>query len=134
MIVAATAVHRQPHPGRTRGLDAINDVFREPFLDDTTSLAVDAVVAVEGRGDNLVASGVREKVAGELLDREGVERLVVIEGLDHPVAVGPHRALRVALEAVGVGVAGEIEPLGGHVFAVMGRGQQSVEGLGPGLG
>ena len=89
---------------------------------------------MEGRGHDLVAGGVRKQVAGELLDRESVKGLVRVEGLDHPVAVGPHRALRVALEAVGVGVAGEVQPLGGHVFAVMGRGHEAVEGLGPGLG
>ena len=91
------------------------------------------MVAVEGRGHDLIARGVREQVAGELLDREGVEGLVVVESLDDPVAVGPHRALRVALEAVGVGVAGEVEPLSRHMFAVIGRGQQAVEGLGPGF-
>ena len=134
VVVAAAAVHREPHPGRARGLDAIDDVLGEPFLDDAASFAVEAMVAVEGRGHDLIARGVREQVAGELLDREGVEGLVVVESLDDPVAVGPHRALRVALEAVGVGVAGEVEPLSRHMFAVIGRGQQAVEGLGPGLG
>jgi len=89
---------------------------------------------MERRGHDLVAGRVREEVAGELVDRERVERLVGVERLDHPIAIRPHRAMRVALEAVGVGVAGEIEPLHGHVLAVVGRSQQSVEGLGPSVG
>ena len=92
------------------------------------------MVTMEGGGDDLVAGGVREQVAGELLDGEGVERLVVVEGLDHPIAVRPHRALRVALEAVGIGIAGEVEPLHRHVLAVVRRSHESIEGLGPGLG
>ena len=35
--------------------------------------------------------GVRQHVAGDLLDRELVERHVAVEGVDHPVAVLPHR-------------------------------------------
>ena len=119
MVVASAAVHRERHPGGTGGLDAIDDVFSEPFLDDAASLAVEAMVTIERRGHDLVAGGIREQVAGELFDRERIERLVVIEGFDDPVAVRPHHALRVALETVGVGVTGEVEPLHGHVFAVV---------------
>ena len=133
VVVAAAAVHREPHPGGTRGLDAVDDVLGEPFFDDATSLAVKAVVAVEGRGHDLVAVRFRQEVAGELFDREGVERLVAVEGFDDPVSIGPHRALGVALETVRVGVAGEVEPLYRHVLAVVRRSQQAVEGLGPGF-
>ena len=51
-----------------------------------------------------------QQVAGELLDGELVERHVAVEGVDHPVAPAPHDALAVALVAVGVGVAGRVEP------------------------
>ena len=89
---------------------------------------------MESRGHDLVAGRVRQEVAGQLFDREGIESLVVVEGLDHPVAVGPHRALRVALEAVRVGVTGEVEPLHRHVLAVVGGGEETVERLGPSVG
>ena len=89
---------------------------------------------MEGRGHDLVTGRIGQEVAGKLLDREGVKRLVVVEGLDDPVAIGPHRALGVALEAVGVGVAGEVQPLHRHVLAVVRRSEETVEGLGPGVG
>ena len=54
-----------------------------------------------------------QQVAGDLLDGELVERHVAVEGVDHPVAPAPHRALAVALVAVGVGVAGGVEPAAG---------------------
>ena len=34
--------------------------------------------------------GAGQQVAGDLLDQEPVERLVAVEGGDHPVAPGPH--------------------------------------------
>ena len=65
--------------------------------------------------------GVGQQVAGELLDRELVERHVAVEGVDHPVAPPPHVALAVGLVAVGVGIAGRVEPAGRHPLAVARR-------------
>ena len=79
-----------------------------------------------------------QQVAGELLDGELVEGHVAIEGVDHPVAPAPHVTLAVGLVAVGVGVAGGVEPADGHAFAVAGRGEQAVDdflvGVGRGVG
>ena len=58
-----------------------------------------------------------------------IERLVAVEGRDHPVAPGPHRAGEVVLVAVGVGVAGHVEPVHRHPLAVARRGQQPVDQL-----
>ena len=131
VVVAAAAVERQRHPGRAGGLQAVDDRFDEPLLDDATALAVEAVVAVEARGDDLGFQRVRQQVAGELFDGELVERLVLVVGADDPVAPGPHRARRVALEAVAVRVAGEVEPLHRHLLAEVGRGEEPVQRAGP---
>ena len=72
-----------------------------------------------------VASG--KQVAGDLLDRELVERHVGVQGADDPVAIGPDRAVAVALVAVGVGIAGRVEPGGRPALAVVRRGQQSID-------
>ena len=79
-----------------------------------------------------VALGSRSPAS--LLDGELVERHVPVEGVDDPVAVGPDGAAVVLLVAVGVGVAGQVEPGPGLVFAVVRRGQQPVDRLLVGVG
>ena len=68
-----------------------------------------------------------ECLAGELLDGELIERLVAVERLHDPVAVGPDGADVVEMEAVGVGVAHGVEPVAAEVLAVAGRGKQTVD-------
>ena len=61
-------------------------------------------------------------VAGELLEDEAVERLVGVEGADDVVAIAPGVGPRfVELVAVGVGVAGEVEPVPAPALAVVRR-------------
>ena len=76
---------------------------------------------------SLVLGRVRQQVAGELLDRELVERLVGVERPDDVVAVGPDRARRVVGVAGRVGVAGQVEPHPAPVLAVGGLGEQAID-------
>ena len=79
---------------------------------------------MEGRRDDLVLGRRRQEVAGHLIDDELVEGLVLVQSLDHPVTVGPDDAARVGRIAGAVGIAREIEPLPGPVFAEGGLGQE----------
>ena len=90
--------------------------------------------AVVAGGDALPHRRIRQQVAGELLDRELVERQVVVERLDHVVAVRRDAVLLVAVVADGVGEAHEVEPPAGHPLAVGGRGEQLVDELLVGVG
>ena len=136
VVVAAAAVEGQAQPSRARRLHAVNDGLDTPLLRDEAALAVDAVVAVEARGDERVeVSGsefwvlsFREQVAGELPHGELVEAHVLVEGFDDPVAPRPHRARAVGLEAVAVGVAGVVEPEHRHALAVARGGEQAIHG------
>ena len=67
-----------------------------------------------------------EQVARDLLDRELVEWLVLVEGSDDPVPPVPHVAATVDVKAVRVGVARQVEPLHGHALAIVGRIEQAV--------
>ena len=67
-----------------------------------------------------------QEIAGELPEKELIVGQVLIEGADDPVAVGRHVAIEVGLVAVGVGVAGEIEPVHRHALAVSRRGQIAI--------
>ena len=93
---------------------------------------------MEAGGDQLIDGRVRQQVAGDLLDRELVERHVAIQRIDHPVAILPHLARRVDGVAVGIGVARHIEPVAAPALAVVRRSEQSVDhaliGVGPRVG
>ena len=79
-----------------------------------------------------------DQIARQLQHGELVERHVAVEGVDHPLPVGPHLPLVVEVDAVGVGVAGIVEPVPGPLFAPFEPGQQPVDepfvGIGRGVG
>ena len=54
---------------------------------------------------------VRQQIAGELLDGELVELLILVERLDDPIAIGPHFAVVVEVHAMRIGISGRIEPI-----------------------
>ena len=129
MRMTLGAGDRRAHPGAQGGVDPVDNRHRTKLLVDRATLAVGQRVAVEGGGDPVVERRLGKQIAGELFDGELIKRHVGIEGADHPVAVGPDRAGRVVGVAGAVGIAGEVEPLPGHVFAVAFIGQQPVDEL-----
>ena len=75
--------------------------------------------------------GRKQFIAGQLLGHELVERLVGIERADHIVPIlerlGPRQVL--VVEALGVGVTGRVEPMAAPAFAIVRRGQQTIDEL-----
>ncbi len=108
--VALRAGHRRAHPDRKGGVDAVDHGGVAELLVAGTALVLGHGVAMEGGGDELRVRGLGQQVAGQLLDGELVERLIAVERLDHPVAVGPDLPSRVARIAGAVGVARQVEP------------------------
>ena len=133
MVVADRAAGGQSHPHAHGGVGTVDGVAEEEFVVDRAALAGGDVATVEAAGDALLTGGVRLQVAGELPGGEDVEGQVVVEGLHDPVAVGPHAALVVEVQAVRVGVAGGVEPAAGHVFAIARRSQEAFDDLVIGL-
>jgi hypothetical protein len=129
VIVAAGAGEGQREEDLREGLGAVEDVAAVDFLLDRPAFAGRHVAAVEAAGHLLVERRVLEQVARELLGDEAVEGHVVVEGPDDPLAVRPDLAIVVEVQAVGVAVAGEVEPEARHVFAVAGRRQEPVDEL-----
>ena len=75
-----------------------------------------------------------EKIAGELFDDEFVEGFVFVEGSDDVIAVAPGgRMGDVFVHAVGVGVAGDVEPVASPAFAVAGGFEEFVDEARPGF-
>ena len=140
MVVAAGAGDRESEEGLRDDVDLVVDVA------DLLIDRVDRLVAVfdhaevagaEGRLIELFrfieARGLQQ-IAGELFADELVVGDVGIEGADEVIAVAP--SLRdgwIAFAAMRVGVADEIHPVTGEVFAVARRGQQAVDDFGEGL-
>ena len=132
--VALGAAHGEAEPHGAGGVDAIDDGLDAELFAVRSTLLVDEGVAVEGGGDELGFGGVGKEVAGELLDGEAVEREVVVEGLDDPIAVGPHVAATIDRVAVGVGIAGLVEPVPPPALAVVRAGEEAIDEARPGVG
>ena len=133
--VALRAGHGGAHEHGVGRVDAVDDGGVAELLVAGAAFVLGHRVAMEGGGDDLVFGRIRQQVSGQLFDRELVERLVLVEGLDHPVAISPDDASRVARVAGAVGITGEVEPLAGPVFAIGGLGEEvrddfGVRGLG----
>ena len=82
---------------------------------------------MEAGGNQLVHRRVRQQVTRDLLERELVEGQVAVERVDHPVAVGPHLAVVVDVDAMGVGIARGVQPVASAVLAVALGGEQDVK-------
>ena len=78
--------------------------------------------------------GLGQQIARKLLDRELIEGLIAVEGVDHPIAIGPDFAIVVEMDAVRVGVAGGIEPVARPMFAPALRGEQLIDVVLVGVG
>ena len=90
--VALGAGDRRAHPGGQGGVHTINDGDVAKLLIAGAALVVGHRVAVEGRGDQLFVGRLGQQVPRELFDGKLVERLVLVERLDHVIAIGPDRS------------------------------------------
>ena len=122
--MALRAGHRGAHEDGVGRIHAIDDGGVSEFFVARAAFVLGHRIAMEGRGDELVFGRLGQQVAGHLLDDELVVRLILVEGLDDPVAVGPDNSAGVGGITGAIGVAGEVEPLTGPVFAVSGLGEE----------
>ena len=117
MVVAAGAGDREPHRGAGHRVDAVVD----DVVGDAEEATAEGEEAHRGLGSRIVGGGL---VGGQLQDEEAVVGKILVEGLDHPVAIGggvhPHAVFAGVDIALGVGIAGEVEPAAGLGLAVVG--------------
>ena len=125
VVVADRAAGRQAQPDLRGGFGAVAVVEHEIFFVDRAAFAGGDVAAIEARGDLLIERAIRQQVAGQLLDRELIERHVAVEGVDDPIAIGPDLAVVVDVDAVRVAVAGHVEPVAAAMLAPLGHGHQA---------
>ena len=127
MVVAFGAAERRAEPRSRDIAHPVGGILEEVFLGLRSPLGAHHPQPVVGRGNALIERVAGKEIAGKLLAREAVERHVFREGPDHPVAVGPHRHLLIAVVADRIGVADQIEPPGGHPFGMGGAGEEPVD-------
>src|SRR5439155_26792183 len=78
-------------------------------------------VAQEPGRDQIVLSGVRQLVAGDLFDDKTVVGQVTVERIDDPIAIRPNEARLVLFKTVRVGVTRGVQPVPPPTLAIMGR-------------
>src|SRR5207253_5052415 len=91
-------------------------------------LVVPDAEAPEAGGDEGIVGDVFDLVAGVLLADELVVGFVFVQGADEVIAVAPGVGFfTVALVAVGLGVANDVEPEAGPALAVAGGGEEVID-------
>ena len=141
MVVAAGAVDRHAAVAREHLREHVVEVVCTGLTLQHVALRLNVADEIprpggqEASGDHCVGIVGRQDVAGDLLAEKLVVGLVGVERLDHIVAIPPGiGAELITLEAVGVGVVGDVEPVAGPAFAVVGRSEQAIDELFIGIG
>ena len=133
MIVAARAAHGQAKKSQRGGIgNIVERVVAALFLVGTVHHIRAEKIEAGGR-ERLGVAG-PEFVAGDLLADKTVVRLIVIEGANNVVPVTPRmRAYGIVLKAIGLGEAGEVEPVPPPALTISRGGEQAVDELFVGL-
>ena len=117
MVVADRAAGSQAEPDLRCGFGPVAVIEHEVLFRDRPSLVRRDVATVEAGGDLLVERAIREQISRELFDGKLVKRHVAVEGVNQPFAVRPVLAEVIEVDAVGVGIAGGVEPVAAPVLA-----------------
>ncbi len=139
VVVASGAMDRQPEEGRAGRGDHVVQVVHSLLLRPFRSLIADDVMRTSyeessRRSRQPIALG--QGIAGDLLGDETGERLVVVDGADHPIPIGPRvRPQGIRLVSVALSEADGVEPVPAPSFPVSRRGEQTINhalvGIGP---
>ena len=118
MVVTLGALYGHPEDSFADRVDAVEHRLHAELFRVYAALFVDHRVTQETGGHLLILRGIRQQIARNLLDHELVVRHIAIERMDHPIAVEPHQARRVFFVAVGIGIAGGVQPVASPALAV----------------
>ncbi|MDT4851549.1 hypothetical protein FQZ97_857330 [compost metagenome] len=84
------------------------------------------MVTVKAGGQDTLDVPVFDQVSGQLVGYKFFVGIVLVEGMDHPVAPGPHGPEAVILVPVRIGIACHIHPVEGHALAIVTAFQQFI--------
>ena len=124
MVVATAAGDGEPHQAAGHQIDSV--------VDDVVRVAQERAAHREEAERRQIAPRHRrlDPVGCELQGDELVVGQIALEGIDHPVAIGPRKGIPFVLfEGIThrVGVAGEVEPFSSPVLGVLPRGEEPID-------
>ena len=132
VVVAPRAVDRQPERAFADRADDLVEVVVAPLGVVLLAEQDARSHAEKAGGDQAVVGPAVHLVAGDLLDQKPVVRLVLVERLDHVVAVAPRvGTMCVVFEAARISVTGDVQPHPAVALAVVRRRQQPVDQMLP---
>ena len=102
--------HRQSHPNLQRRIDTVFHGRDSELLIIGPPFIIAQGRAMKSRCDTLSHRGTFKQISGELFDGELIVRHIVVERMDHPIAIGPKIPCQILLVPFGIGVASQIEP------------------------
>jgi len=124
VVVALRALERQAKPRPPGSLESIDNALdAKLLLARVVALGLHRV-PVERTGHPLLRRCVRQEIARELINRKPVERHVLVERGNHPVAVRPDVARAIRRITGRVGEPREIKPILRLALPEMRRGEQ----------
>src|SRR6185503_12865128 len=97
-------------PGGCRSSHTVLDGLGAIFLVVPATFVIGLRIAVKTGRNFLLECGIWQKISSELFDGELIERQVTVESIDHPLTIRPHRAGKIHLVTVGIGITRQIEP------------------------
>ena len=121
VIVAASAADRQPQHHGPERFDSVDNCGDVDFFRDNAAFVGRNVTAIEAGGDQLFVGRVSGASRQRVVQQGNRRTEVAVEGPDDPVAVGPHLAVVIEMEAMRIAVTGGVEPVAGHVLTVARR-------------
>ena len=127
VVVALGTLHSEPHPDICGGLNAICHILNPQFFGKCASLIARCMISIEPRCDLLGNSGLRKKIASDLLNRELIKRHVAVVSLDDPIAPRPHEARPIGMHHTGVAIACGIHPRQSHSLTVSFRSKETID-------
>ena len=109
--------HRQSHPNLQRRIDTVFHGRDSELLIIGSPFVIAQGRAMKSRRDTLSHRGTFKQISGELFDGELIVRHIVVERMDHPIAIGPKIPCQILLVPFGIGVASQIEPQAAPMLA-----------------
>jgi hypothetical protein len=92
MVVALRALNGHAENALADGVHAVEHRLHAELFGLDAAFFVDHRIAQKAGGDFLILRGIRQQIAGNLVDDELVVGQVAVEGVDHPVAIEPDEA------------------------------------------
>ena len=127
VVVTLRASHRGPEEDGCRIADAVGRIDREVFLRLRPTFARRLIHPVQTRRDLptvLLEFRTLQQVSGKLFNDKPVKRLVLVEAVDHVVAIKPHAAVGIFVVPDRVRVPDQVKPIQRQSLAVVFRPKQ----------